>query len=230
MSPKKFIFDEMFSDEVRSKLQHIIQGTLIPEQTDTCTAIRNQLCTSFSTSTTVKKDFEGKSIIKKEQVRFLKQLATKNGYWVKNFPPVELYLTEGGEAKVYLHPDGRHVIKINDGVYYATWLEYFNSIVIHNLIFPATAYTFRGFIEVPDVLLIMLQQPFISSNTTADLDAIRQLLSHNGFRNTKRQDYVNDEFGLILEDMHDENVILKENTLFFIDTVFFIDLPFLKNH
>ena len=221
-SPEKIIFAEMFSDEVRRKLQNIIQGTVIPEQTDTCTTIRNQLCTSFSTSTTVKKDFEGKSIIKKEQVRFLEEFASWNGYWVRDLPPDELYLTEGGEAKVYLHPDGRHVVKLNDGVYYATWLEYFNSVVIHNLLFPATAYTFLGFVAATDAFLVMMQQPYISSDATADLVAIQQLLSHNGFRNTKRQDYVNDEFGLILEDMHDENVLTKENTLFFIDTVFFI--------
>jgi hypothetical protein len=30
------------------------------------------------------------------------------------------------------------------------------------------------------------------------------------------------EFGLILEDMHDENVIAKNDVLFFIDTVFYI--------
>lgn len=33
--------------------------------------------------------------------------------------------------------------------------------------------------------------------------------------------YYNKELGLILEDIHDENVIVKSNTLFFIDTVFY---------
>jgi AcrR family transcriptional regulator len=42
------------------------------------------------------------------------------------------------------------------------------------------------------------------------------------FINTKRQDYYNEEFDLLLEDMHDENVIAKEGLLFFIDTVFYI--------
>jgi hypothetical protein len=47
------------------------------------------------------------------------------------------------------------------------------------------------------------------------------LLRFNGFENTKRHDYFNKEFGLILEDMHDESVIAKDDTLFFIDTVFY---------
>ena len=36
---------------------------------------------------------------------------------------------------------------------------------------------------------------------------------------------INQEFGLILEDMHDENVIAKDNLLFLIDTVFYITEP-----
>lgn len=33
--------------------------------------------------------------------------------------------------------------------------------------------------------------------------------------------YYNKELGIILEDIHDENVIVNSNTLFFIDTVFY---------
>jgi len=54
------------------------------------------------------------------------------------------------------------------------------------------------------------------------LDDIRELLNFNGFENVRRQDYYNKEFGIVLEDMHDENVIAKDNILFFIDTVFYI--------
>ena len=67
----------------------------------------------------------------------------------------------------------------------------------------------------------VLNQPFIEGNQ-ADLKDINELLTFNGFINTKRQDYYNKEFGLILEDMHDENVIAREDILFFIDTVFYI--------
>jgi len=212
----------MFKDEVRRKLEDIIRGAVIKEQSDTCTTIRNKLCSSFSTSTTVKKDFESKSIIKKEQERFLQEIATQNDYWVKELPRQECYLARGGEAKVYLHEDNKSVIKINDGVYYATWLEYFNSLVIHNLLFPNTAYSFLGFALINNDLHAVLKQPFISSGSTAELNAIKELLTYNGFQNTKRQDYFNAEYGLILEDMHDENVIFKDNSLFFIDTVFYL--------
>ena len=67
----------------------------------------------------------------------------------------------------------------------------------------------------------VLQQPFIEGEQ-ARLDDIKEFLSFNGFENTKRQDYYNREFGLVLEDMHDENVIARQNILFFVDTVFYV--------
>jgi hypothetical protein len=51
------------------------------------------------------------------------------------------YLAKGGEATVYLASDNRNVVKLNDAVYYATRLEYFNSLLIRNLLFPDTAYS-----------------------------------------------------------------------------------------
>ncbi|HEX7848031.1 MAG TPA: hypothetical protein VF476_19670 [Chitinophagaceae bacterium] len=212
----------MFSDDVCSKLQNIIHGNVIQEQPDTCTAIRNQLSTSYPTSTTVKTDFESKQLIKKEQVSFLQELARSQNLFIPSIPAGWNYLTHGGEASVYLHPDQLSVVKLNDAIYYATWLEYFNSVVIHNLLFPDTAYTFLGFTQKEDSLLAVLKQPFVSSDETADLNAIREYLAFNGFEHKVRQDYFNKEFGLILEDMHDENVILKNGSLFFIDTVFYM--------
>lgn len=80
------------------------------------------------------------------------------------------YLTEGGESKVYLNPDQLSVIKLNDAAYYATWLEYFNSLVIHNLLSPDTAYTFLGFIQKQDVLFAVLKQTFVASDENVILN------------------------------------------------------------
>ena len=218
-------FMQMLSDDTRKKLENIVNGLVIEEQADSCTTIRNLLCTSFSTSRTVKKDFEGQSIIKEKQVTFLKALADERQFWVTSLPEENQYLTRGGEARVYLYTDGRSVIKINDAVYYATWLEYFNSLVIHNLLFPGTAYEFIGFIMDNTAMEVLVKQPFIKADTIADLETIRQLLAFNGFENTRRYDYLNKELGIILEDIHDENVLSKDNILFFIDTVFYTIAP-----
>jgi len=102
----------------------------------------------------------------------------------------------------------------------ATWTEYLSSLTIHNLLFPNTAYTLPGFAEIDECFCAVLQQPFIEG-AQADLRDIKELLTFNGFVNTKRQDNFNNEFGLVLEDMHDENVIATggvikkgENTFF----------------
>jgi hypothetical protein len=211
----------MISHETRTKLQNIIRGELQEGQLDTCAATRNLLCRSFGTSPTVKSEFESKSVIKEEQVGFLKLHAKETATWLESLPSEYSYLTEGGESKVYLSGDGRYVIKLNDAGYYATWTEYFNSLVIHNLLFPDMAYSLLGFTETNEELLAIVQQCF-AQGTQATLENIEGFLNFNGFAKVRRQDYFNNEFGLALEDMHDENVIAKDNILFFIDTVIYI--------
>jgi hypothetical protein len=133
----------MLPDDTRRKIKNIIDGVLVEGQSDNCTTIRNYLCQRFETSREVKKNFEGNSIIKKEQARILIEYSTENNLWFEVLP--ETYLTRGGEAKVYL--EGKNVLKINDAIYYATWLEYLNSLLIHNLVFPNTSYNLLGFIK-----------------------------------------------------------------------------------
>ncbi len=145
--------------------------------------------------------------------------------WITDLPGADRYLTRGGEASVYLNTDNKTVVKLNDAVYYATWLEFFNSILLHNIIFENTAYSFLGFCKQSNILFAVLKQQFISSDGQADLEDIKKLLGFNGFENNKRNDYVHKELGLILEDMHDENVLVNSDTLFFIDTVFYTVTP-----
>ena len=211
----------MIAYETRKKLQDIIRGSLLQGQRDHCTTIRNLLIESFGTSSTVKSEFQSRAILKEKQAQFLRSYAEKNGLWLPSLPEGSQYLTRGGEAQIYLASDALDVIKINDAIYYATWEEYFNSVTIHNLLFPNTAYSVMGFTEISNGLHIVVQQPFVEGKQ-AELEHIEEFLTFNGFANIKRQDYYNKEFGLLLEDMHDENVIAKGDLLFFIDTVFYM--------
>jgi hypothetical protein len=47
-------------------------------------------------------------------------------------------MVRGGESLVYLDLENRNVIKLNDAMYYATWLEFLNSVMLHNVFFPYT--------------------------------------------------------------------------------------------
>lgn len=110
----------MFPDDTRRKIENITSGTIIEGQQDHCTAIRNSLCRRFATSITVKKDFASNAIIKEKQAILIEDYCINHAFWYPNKPDESLYLTRGGEAKIYLHTDNRHVIKLNDAVYYAT--------------------------------------------------------------------------------------------------------------
>ena len=190
----------MISDEIRSKLQDIVRGISPQGEGDRCSTVRSILIKSFGASPTIKGEFESRSIIKEKQIEFLKIYAKESGLWLESLSPQPEYLTKGGESKVYLAADGLNVIKVNDAIYYATWAEYFNSLVLHNLLFPNTTYSLLGFIENDGKLNAALSQPFIEGQQ-AKLENIKDLLSFNGFENTKRQDYYNKEFGLVLEDI-----------------------------
>lgn len=215
----------MFADDTKNKIEYITSGTIIEWQADNCTTIRNLLCASFGTSTTVKKEFESNSIIKKEQAELIEQFCKEKGLWVDELPPEDKFLAAGGEAKVYFNTTDLTVTKLNDGVYYATWLEFLNSVLLHNVIFNNTSYTLKGFTKNNDHLLAVLIQPFVACDEQADLNDISEFLGYNGFINTKRQDYIHHELGLLLEDMHDENVLVCRETLFFIDSVFYTISP-----
>jgi hypothetical protein len=59
----------MLPNDTRSKIKNITSGIIIEGSEDYCTTIRNFLSASFPTSTTVKEDFEGKSVIKEKQIK-----------------------------------------------------------------------------------------------------------------------------------------------------------------
>jgi hypothetical protein len=215
----------MLSNDTRNTIKNITAGNVIEGSQDTCTTIRNYLCAGFETGTTVKTDFEGKLLIKKEQAGLLEAFSKKHDLWLTEIPVQTPFFARGGEAMVYLDSDNRNVIKQNDAIYYATWLEFCNSLVLHNLIFPNTSYTFLGFTKSDDILYAVLRQPYIKSDSSVNIEDIKKHLEFNGFENHIRHDYRHVELGLLLEDMHDENVIVNTDILFFIDTVFYIVTP-----
>lgn len=76
----------MLFDDTRSKIKNITSGNVIEGSTDTCTEIRNYLCTGFPTSTKVKTEFEGKLLVKKEQARLLEIYNKENILWLTTLP------------------------------------------------------------------------------------------------------------------------------------------------
>ena len=157
---------------------------------------------------------------KQQERESLIQFANQEKLWLADIN-VENYVSQGAEQKVYLK-DGTSVLKLNDAIYYASWIDYFHNLLLNNLFFPDTAYRLLGFFKELDVVYAVVEQPFIKASEKTDLRLVKLFLENNGFRNTKNHDYYNADLGLILEDLHDENVLTQNGILFFIDTVFYI--------
>ncbi|MEY2941179.1 MAG: hypothetical protein RJA67_864 [Bacteroidota bacterium] len=157
---------------------------------------------------------------KQQERESLIQFANQENLWLANIN-VENYVSQGAEQKVYLK-DGTSVLKLNDAIYYASWVDYLHNLLLNNLFFPDTAYQLLGFFKELDVLYAVVEQPFIKATKKTDLSLVKLFLENNGFRNTKNHDYYNADLGIILEDLHDENVLTQNEILFFIDTVFYI--------
>jgi hypothetical protein len=128
-----------------------------------------------------------------------------------------------GEHTVYSSEDGKSIIKINSLNYYNSYTDYFHNLLIHNFLFPDTAYILIGFVENEDILMPVVQQNFVKTNEIpVTSETISAFLAEFGFIENRKSDFINKELGIILEDLHDENVIQKEGKLFFIDTVFYL--------
>jgi hypothetical protein len=97
---------------------------------------------------------------------------------------------------------------------------------LHNTFFEDTAYRLIGFHRNEENLYAVVEQPFVEITSNTDLNQINEFLSSNGFSNLRNNDYYNSEFGIILEDLHDENVLTKDGLLYFIDTVFYLTEDF----
>ena len=159
---------------------------------------------------------------KQQETKCLIEFADQYNLWITHIN-LENYVSQGAEQKVYLK-DGATVLKLNDAIYYASWIDYLHNLLLNNLFFPDTAYQLLGFFKELDVIYAVVEQPFIKATQKTDLSLVKLFLENNGFLNTKNHDYYNADLGLILEDLHDENVLTQNGMLYFIDTVFYIAL------
>jgi hypothetical protein len=162
---------------------------------------------------------------KDEETAALIAFATENNLFYNQPILLKNFISEGAEQRVYKFDD-IHVLKTNQSIFYERWLDYFNSLLIHNFFFPATAYNFLGFQIIDDELYAVVKQEFILFNENTNLEVVKEFLEYNGFQHNRNNDYFNPEIGLIFEDLHDENVLSYNGVLYFIDTVFYLTPAF----
>ncbi|ROI15041.1 hypothetical protein EGH73_00135 [Epilithonimonas hominis] len=166
-------------------------------------------------------------LVKSEEEIFLKNIIEAEDLTYKEEISESNYISEGAEQKVY-RLDHKYIIKLNDTIFYASWKDYFNSLLIHNYFFNSTKYELLGFKIINKKIFAVVKQRFVKADETVDLEQVKSFLEFNNFRNVRNNDYQNDELGLIFEDLHDENVLINNGILYFIDTIFYLTDNFYK--
>lgn len=216
----KIFYLYLYSKFMKHELQNIISGKSQVRHGDAIQTVASYLRRSKSASG---KTSESKQI-KNQETTHLKTFCNTNHFWVDDID-ISTFVSSGAEQKVYLHNEFK-VIKLNDAIYYVTWEDYLNNLLLNNFFFPDTAYQLIGFFENDGTMYAVVEQSFITSDTTTELENVKQFLAINGFINKKNNDYFHPKIGIILEDLHDENVLTFQGNLFFIDTVFYLTEQF----
>ena len=167
---------------------------------------------------------ESEQQIKKQEATRLIDFAKKNNLWFSKFDASN-YVSEGAEQKIYLM-NSYQVFKLNDSIYFTSWLDYLNNLLLHNFFFEDTSYELIGFTFQNNTLYSLVKQNYIQITEPTNLNVVKQFLETNGFQNIRNHDYYNPSLGIILEDLHDENVLVNKGIYYFIDTVFYLTADF----
>jgi len=204
------------------ELQFIISGKSQVKYGTIIQTIASYLKRSQSSSEMVE-SFEH---FKKQENKILTEFINTNNLWTENIK-LENFISSGAEQRVYLK-DGKTVLKLNDGIYYQSWVDYLHNLLLNNYFFPDTAYNLIGFYKDNETIYAVVEQAFVKATEITNLENVKFFLTQNGFLNTKNNDYFNPTLGIILEDLHDENVLTDNGILRFIDTVFYIKENIIK--
>jgi hypothetical protein len=206
---------------IKDELQNIILGDGPIGSSSKLKQVQNFLRGNARPSEGIEKQ----EYFKGEEEKCLIDFATQHSLFYSDEIDERMFISEGAEQRVYKFDD-LNVIKLNSSIFYEYWLDYFNSLLIHNFFFSSTNYEFLAFKIIDEQLYALVKQKFVIANQTTDLQSVRSFLEYNSFHNTRNNDYISDDLGLIFEDLHDENVLTKDGILYFIDTVFYISKDF----
>ncbi|PWU08967.1 MAG: hypothetical protein C5B50_28635 [Verrucomicrobia bacterium] len=126
------------------------------------------------------------------------------------------------EHDIYYDPSSGRWFKRNNLSYHLEWTEYFDRVVLHNYLFAEAALRFEGFVETTEGLKPIVSQPDIPAQRGANRKEVEAEMEKLGFRRIRGDDYERGD-GIVVEDLHDENVLLDDTGHFaFIDPVIYL--------
>ena len=131
---------------------------------------------------------------------------------------------EGGEHQVF-QQDG-YFFKRNNLLYHTNWLEYFHRLVLHNWLFPETSVEFIGLLLVDNDLQPVIRQKAFLGVRGATQQEVEIEMNNRGFQRRFADNYYSPNLGILVEDLHDENVLISpKGSLLIFDPVIYLAKP-----
>jgi hypothetical protein len=128
---------------------------------------------------------------------------------------------EGGEHQVY--SEAGLVYKRNNLLYHTNWLEYFHRLVLHNWLFLETVVQFEGLMEIDNELQPVISQKAIAAVRGASRQEVEAEMHKRGFKRVKQDNYIHLNLQILVEDLHDENVLVDaDGDLLIFDPVIYL--------
>ena len=125
--------------KVKDELQNIVFGDGPAGQSSQIKKIQHFLSSNAETGFRIEKQQQ----LKVEETTALLTFAKQNDLLYAGTILENDFISEGAEQRVYRF-DGTHVIKVNAGVFYQNWLEYFNSLLFTIISFQQLHILFLG--------------------------------------------------------------------------------------
>lgn len=114
----------------------------------------------------------------------------------------------GQENDVYL--SANRVFKRNNLSFHLSYVDFFDRLVLHNQLFPGAPLRFEGFVGRRDGLWPVMSQPAVRARRGATRTEVEAFMQRLGFKRIRHDDYRHPE-GILVEDLHDENVFIDED-------------------
>lgn len=133
---------------------------------------------------------------------------------------------EGGEHQIF-QADGIYH-KRNNMAFHTSYLEYFERVMLHNWLFPDTAYAFLGLMWVPEnnespQLRPVVTQRALLAVRGASRDEVEAEMKRLSFTCRYEDNYVSTTLNLFVDDLHDQNVLVNaDGDLLIFDPVIYV--------
>src|SRR5258708_1911466 len=187
-------------------------------------AVRPDQAGEFTNAATVRERNAGRNrvnnLVRPQEERALRRWAEENRLMLDSAGFDRQWREQGerGEAehRLYFDQTTQPWFKSNNLSNYGNWMAYFQTVQLHNWLFPVAPLKLEGFVNEGTHLRPVVSQPHIPAvrgATQPELDAMMQGLGFEPVRtrdSARQFDYLSGSLGLEVNDLHDQNALVTE--------------------